>query len=112
MRVQPTIAAVYNPTTGQYYEPQKPMIMQQANTTAAAMLARNHAAPTTPNRPNFGWSSDDIIFTSGGGIETTKEIENTGNLNPTQQYSAGEKTNYSGLYIAIGVLAFVMFLNK
>lgn len=112
MKVQPTIAAVYNPTTGQYTQFSKPVTMQQANTTAAAMLARNPAAPTTPNRPNFGWSEDELIFNSGRGVETTKEIENTGNLNPTQQYSAGAKTNYSGLYIAVGVIAFIMFLNR
>lgn len=112
MKVQPTIAAVYNPTTGQYYQPQKTMTMQQANAAASAMIARNPAPPATPNRPNFGWSNDELSYTSERGVETTKEIENVGNLNPTQQYSAGAKTNYSGLYIAVGVIAFIMFLNK
>lgn len=104
------VAGVYNPTTGHYYKPETPMTIQEANAVASNMIARNPAQPST-NRPNFGWSEADLEFYYKTDDES-KATNDVANMSRTPVNYAPQPTNNSGLYLCIGVLAVLLFLNR
>lgn len=107
------VHAIFNPTTGETKQFGGTVTMQQANTVSAEMISRNPATKSSDRKsPSFGWRSGNYPLFEEYNKESFKEVENVGNLNPTQQYQAGDRTNNSGLYVAVGVLALFLFLNK